>query len=242
MTRSKDDLPRRGLSRRAFLKTGATTGAASVLTGARDALAQANAAPSVETDALARVPIRLTLNGVAVEAEIEPALDLLAFLRERRELTGTKIGCNHGQCGACTVHLDGERINACLLLAVKADGREVTTIEGLADRAATEGIATTDGLHPLQAAFIEHDGQQCGYCTPGQIMSGAAMMASEGGIPDDEAAMTDLMSGNVCRCAAYPGIQAAMRAVRDGTLGDGGDATDGGRRGPLEPVPAPDAI
>ena len=229
---------RKGLSRRAFLKRGATTGAAAVVTGAGEALAQANATPSVETDAFARVPIALTLNGAQVEAEVEPALDLLSFLRERQGLTGTKVGCNHGQCGACTVHLDGERINACLLLAVKADGRVVTTIEGLADLAVAEGNASEDGLHPLQAAFIEHDGQQCGYCTPGQIMSGAALIASEGGIPDDDALMADLMSGNVCRCAAYPGIQAAMRSVRDGT----DDATDGGRRGPLEPVPAPDAI
>lgn len=129
-------------------------------------------------------------------------------------------------------------MNACLLLAVKADGRAVTTIEGLAQAAAADGTATADGLHPVQAAFIEHDGQQCGYCTPGQIMSGAALMASEGGIPEDDALMKDLMSGNVCRCAAYPGIQAALRAVRDGTH----DPTDGGRRGPLRPVPAPDTI
>ena len=230
------------LSRRAFLKTGATSGAAAALTGARDALAQADTSPDVERDALARVPIALTLNGTRLEAEVEPALDLLSFLRERQGLMGTKVGCNHGQCGACTVHLDGERVNACLLLAVKADGREVTTIEGLAPLAVADGTATDDGLHPLQAAFIQNDGQQCGYCTPGQIMSGAALIASEGGIPDDDALMADLMSGNLCRCAAYLGIQAAMRAVRDGTLSDGGDATDGGRRGPLEPVAAPGSI
>ena len=227
--------PPRGPSRRGFLR-GTAASAGGLAAAFRAGEAEAQAAPTVADTPLSRVPVRLMLNGEAVEAEVEPALDLLAFLRERQGLTGTKVGCNHGQCGACTVHIDGERVNACLVLAAKADGREVTTIEGLADHAALKGTATEDGLHPLQAAFMEHDALQCGYCTPGQIMSGAAMMASEGGIPADDARMKDLMSGNVCRCAAYPGIQAAMRSVRDG----GTDATDGGRRGPLEPVAAPE--
>ena len=230
--------PRARLSRRAFMKSGAATGAGIALARTGEAIAQADAAGEAAAEPLARVPIATTINGARVEAEVEPALDLLSFLRGRRGLTGTKLGCGHGQCGACTVHLDGERVNACLVLAAKADGREIATIEGLADAAVADGIATADGLHPIQAAFIEHDGQQCGYCTPGQIMSGAALMAAEGGIPDDDALMKDLMSGNVCRCAAYPGIQAALRSVRDGT----DDPTDGGRRGPLEPVPAPETI
>ena len=227
--------PQRGPSRRGFLR-GTAASAGGLAAAFRAGEAEAQAAPTVADTPLSRVPVHLMLNGEAVEAEVEPALDLLAFLRERQGLTGTKVGCNHGQCGACTVHMDGERVLACLVLAAKVDGREVTTIEGLADHAAREGTATEDGLHPLQAAFMEHDALQCGYCTPGQIMSGAAMMASEGGIPADDARMRDLMSGNLCRCAAYPGIQAAMRAVRDGT----NDPTDGGRRGPLEPVAAPE--
>jgi xanthine dehydrogenase YagT iron-sulfur-binding subunit len=132
-------------------------------------------------------------------------VSLLDALRERLGLTGTKKGCDHGQCGACTVHLDGRRIKSCMELAVMAQGHKVTTIEGLANG---------DALHPMQAAFIEHDGFQCGYCTPGQIMSAVAMLAE--GKAKTDAEVRELMSGNLCRCGAYPNIIAAIQAARKG--------------------------
>ncbi|HEX4735487.1 MAG TPA: (2Fe-2S)-binding protein, partial [Thermoleophilaceae bacterium] len=129
---------------------------------------------------------------------------LLDLLRERLGLTGSKKGCDHGQCGACTVLLDGRRVNACLVLAVSCAGAEVVSVEGLAQ----------DGeLHPLQRAFIEHDAFQCGYCTPGQIMSAVALI-TEGNAGSDED-IAEFMSGNICRCAAYPNIRAAIRQIRD---------------------------
>ena len=133
---------------------------------------------------------------------------LLAALREHLGLTGTKLGCDHGACGACTVHLDGRRVNSCLVLAVAADGRSITTIEGLA----------TDGrLHPMQQAFVDHDALQCGYCTPGQIMSAVACVQE--GHAGSDAAVREYMSGNLCRCGAYPNIVAAVRAVAEGQGG-----------------------
>ena len=159
----------------------------------------------------------ITINGTPVQVPADPRVSLLDYLREHLHLSGTKKGCNQGACGACTVLVDGERILSCLALAVQYDGREVTTIEGLAD---------VDGLHPLQAAFIEHDGFQCGYCTPGQICS-AIGMATEAsrGVPSH--VTTDLgadvvltreeiqerMSGNLCRCGAHNGIIDAIRAT-----------------------------
>lgn len=145
--------------------------------------------------------ISLSVNGESLSVPLEdPRTTLLDLLREHIGLTGTKKGCDRGQCGACTVLLDGKRINACLTLAASVDGTDVTTIEGL---------ATGDTLHPVQAAFIEHDGFQCGYCTPGQIMSAVGLLL-EGDAGADPERVREGMSGNICRCAAYPGITAAV--------------------------------
>jgi xanthine dehydrogenase YagT iron-sulfur-binding subunit len=145
--------------------------------------------------------IGLTVNGDRKDVLIEdPRVTLLDLLRERLDLTGTKKGCDRGQCGACTVLVDGRRINACLTLAVSLDGAEVLTIEGLADG---------DQLHPVQAAFIAHDGFQCGFCTPGQIMSAVGLLR-EGEAGDDPERIREGMSGNLCRCGAYAGITEAV--------------------------------
>ena len=151
--------------------------------------------------------IRLTLNGERRNVELDdPRVTLLDLLRERLDLTGTKKGCDRGQCGACTVLVDGRRVNACLALAVSLDGAEVLTIEG---------VASEDGLHPVQAAFIAHDGFQCGFCTPGQIMSAIGLIA-EGHAGDDPERVREGMSGNLCRCAAYRGItEAVLEAQRE---------------------------
>lgn len=145
--------------------------------------------------------ISLTVNGDQRRVELDdPRVTLLDLLRERLDLTGTKKGCDRGQCGACTVLVDGRRVNSCLSLAVTLDGADITTIEGLADG---------DTLHPVQTAFIEHDGFQCGYCTPGQIMSAVGLI-SEGHAGDDPERVREGMSGNLCRCAAYHGITEAV--------------------------------
>ena len=147
-----------------------------------------------------------------------------SILREGEGLTGTKVGCRHGQCGACTVHLDGRPRLACLTLAAQLEGREVTTIEGLARVAEAQGTATVDGVHPLQVAFVEHDGFQCGYCTPGQIMSGADVISE--GHAGSAAEVREYMSGNLYRCGAYPGITATVMdaAARIGAPQEGGGA------------------
>ncbi|WP_075795041.1 (2Fe-2S)-binding protein [Massilia putida] len=150
-------------------------------------------------DACQQYPIRLRINGQDRTFEVEAWVTLLDLLRERAGLTGTKKGCDHGQCGACTLLLDGRRINACLTLAVMQNGHEVTTIEGL---------ATSDTLHPLQQAFIDHDAFQCGYCTPGQICSAAGLVAEGQAKTADD--VRELMSGNLCRCGAYPQIARAV--------------------------------
>jgi xanthine dehydrogenase YagT iron-sulfur-binding subunit len=150
-------------------------------------------------DAHRQYPIRLCINGQDRAFDVESTVTLLDLLRERAGLTGTKKGCDHGQCGACTVLLDGRRINACLTLAVMQNGHEVTTIEGLADG---------DTLHPLQQAFIDHDAFQCGYCTPGQICSAAGLVAEGKARTVDD--VRELMSGNLCRCGAYPQIARAV--------------------------------
>ncbi len=147
----------------------------------------------------------MTVNGRAMSLDVDSRESLLDVLRERLALSGTKKGCDHGQCGACTVHLDGRRVLSCLTMAVQATGRDVGTVEGLA---ADDGT-----LHPLQQAFIDHDALQCGYCTPGQLMSGTACIA-EGHAGSDEQAK-EYLSGNLCRCGAYAGILAAVRAVAD---------------------------
>jgi xanthine dehydrogenase YagT iron-sulfur-binding subunit len=154
--------------------------------------------------------ISLSVNGIAHRVTIAPRVSLLDLLRERLELTGTKKGCDHGQCGACTVHVDGRRVLSCLTLAITCEGREVSTIEGLADGT---------HLHPMQRAFITHDAFQCGFCTPGQLMSAVALL--EEGHASSDAEIAEWMSGNLCRCAAYPNIRAAIREVRDARGGDG---------------------
>jgi xanthine dehydrogenase YagT iron-sulfur-binding subunit len=144
--------------------------------------------------------VGLTVNGKRHDLSLDPRSSLLDVLRDHLDLTGTKKGCDHGQCGACTVLVDGRRINSCLTLAVMKDGAHVTTIEGLA----------ADGaLHPLQQAFIEHDAFQCGYCTPGQICSAVGLLAEGRAKTADE--IRELMSGNICRCGAYPNIVAAIQ-------------------------------
>jgi len=148
------------------------------------------------------MPLHVTINGKAHDLQVEPWTTLLDLLRERLQLTGTKKGCDHGQCGACTVLIDGRRINSCLTLALMADRCEVTTIEGLA----------VDGaLHALQQAFIAHDAFQCGYCTPGQIVSAAGLMNEHRVMTRDE--VRELMSGNICRCGAYTNIVDAVMEV-----------------------------
>lgn len=165
-----------------------------------------------------RLDLRLTVNGEEHSLRLDPRVTLLDALREHLRLTGSKKGCDHGQCGACTVLVNGRRINACLTLAVMHEGDSVTTIEGL---------GTPEALHPMQAAFVRHDGFQCGYCTPGQICSSVAVLEEiRAGIPSHvtedleriefgEAELRERMSGNICRCAAYPNIIEAIREVQE---------------------------
>ena len=157
------------------------------------------------------VPVRLKINGKVHALEVDPRVTLLDALRERLNLTGSKKGCDHGQCGACTVLVNGRRINSCLSLALTHEGDEIITIEGLADG---------DELHPVQAAFIEHDGFQCGYCTPGQICSAVALL-QEGRVKTDDD-IREWMSGNLCRCGAYPNIVAAIKEVQGKSQGSNG--------------------
>lgn len=150
---------------------------------------------------MTKTSIHLTINGHRHELEVEPRVTLLDALRDRLDLTGTKKGCDQGQCGACTVHVDGQRVLACLTLAAQVEGREITTIEGLAGEDGT--------LNAVQAAFLEQDAFQCGYCTPGQIMSAVACIREGHAGSDDE--IREYMAGNLCRCGAYPHIVAAVR-------------------------------
>jgi len=145
------------------------------------------------------IALRLQINGRSHDLKVEPRVTLLDVLREQLGLTGTKKGCDQGQCGACTVHVNGERVLACLTLAAQVEGRTITTIEGLAQ----------GELHPVQAAFLERDAFQCGYCTPGQIMSAVACIRE--GHAGSDAEIREYMSGNLCRCGAYPNIVAAVR-------------------------------
>ena len=205
------------LSRRAFLQSASLVGAGAALQGVANAASKPAAAISTHT-----VNLTLDINGQSHPLSLDTRTSLLDTLREHLDLTGSKKGCDHGQCGACTVLLDGRRVNSCLTLAVSAQGAKITTIEGLAHG---EGM---NGLHPMQASFVEHDGFQCGYCTPGQICSAVAALeeakkgelsivsyrtgrTSKPEITDDE--IRERMSGNICRCGAYPNIVAAVRAV-----------------------------
>jgi xanthine dehydrogenase YagT iron-sulfur-binding subunit len=208
------------LSRRSFVKVAGILGAAAAtgiphLAAAEDAETAASTTPQ-------KMTLTLKVNGTPHSLSLDTRTSLLDALREHLQLTGSKKGCDHGQCGACTVLLDGRRVNSCLTLAVTADGAEITTIEGLAHG---------DTLHPVQAAFLEHDGFQCGYCTPGQICSAVALLKEhkhstlsavsfETGhtnnpeLTDNE--IRERMSGNICRCGAYPNIVAAVRAAAKG--------------------------
>ncbi|KQM58963.1 hypothetical protein ASE91_11240 [Sphingomonas sp. Leaf62] len=199
------------LSRRGLLAGSAAT--AVVVASPGSALAASPPPP----EATATVPVRFEVNGEKRELDLDPRTTLLDALREHLQLTGTKKGCDHGQCGACTVMVDGVRINSCLSLAVMHDGDAITTIEGL---------GTPDKLHPMQAAFIKHDGYQCGYCTPGQICSAVAVLDEiKRGVPSHaqgdlmsrptatNVEMRERMSGNICRCGAYSNIAEAMAEV-----------------------------
>jgi xanthine dehydrogenase YagT iron-sulfur-binding subunit len=150
-----------------------------------------------------RVNVTLRVNGQEHKLAIDPRTTLLDCLREVLHLTGTKKGCDHGQCGACTIHIGGRRMNSCLALAAAHDGDDIVTIEGL---------STPGHLHPMQAAFLQHDAYQCGYCTSGQIMSAVALLSEPVGASDDD--VREFMSGNICRCGAYPNIVKAIQHVR----------------------------
>ncbi|MFF4948711.1 2Fe-2S iron-sulfur cluster-binding protein [Streptomyces chattanoogensis] len=186
-----------------------------------DAAAETGAEGRSEGEVVRLSEIALRINGQARRLEVDPRTTLLDALREHLRLSGTKKGCDHGQCGACTVLINGRRVNACLTLAVMHEGDEVVTIEGLGD---------PGGLHPMQRAFVECDGFQCGYCTPGQICSAVGMLAevaagwpshATSDVASPRIALTDeeireRMSGNICRCAAYPNIVAAVRGIAEG--------------------------
>jgi xanthine dehydrogenase YagT iron-sulfur-binding subunit len=190
-------------SRRSFLSQ---LGAAGIVATAPPLLASAPAsAPAGEetTAAPGTVPLTLRVNGDAHTLHIDPRTTLLDCLRENLDLPGTKKGCDHGQCGACTVHVNGRRVNSCLSLAVMHSTDEITTIEGLGQ---------PGNLHPMQDAFVRHDSYQCGYCTPGQIMSAVALLKEPVGPSDDE--VKNAMYGNICRCGAYTNIVSAVQHVR----------------------------
>ena len=214
----EDDVPR-DPSRRSFLIGSATATAALVVSPLLAVpAAEAKSAAPVVADPNA-VPVQLIVNGKTHEMKLDPRTTLLDVLRESLGLTGTKKGCDQGACGACTVLVEGRRINSCLTLAAMNSGKRVTTIEGLAG----EG-----SLHPVQAAFIRNDGFQCGYCTPGQICSAVALIKEGHTTSDDE--IREWMSGNICRCGAYPNIVAAIREAKAGRqaaspVKGGGDAS-----------------
>ena len=189
-----------GPSRRSLLGVGAGLGVLPLMT----APAEATTAPTPASSKTGSIGVVLKVNGRDNRLDIDPRTTLLDALREHLQLTGSKKGCDHGQCGACTVHIDGKRVLACLTLAAAAEGGDITTIEGLAGK---------DGaLHPMQAAFVAQDGFQCGYCTPGQIMSAVACVREGHARSDEE--IREYMSGNLCRCGAYPNIVKAVNAAK----------------------------
>ncbi len=189
-------------SRRSFLKKSGVI-AAVTLTPAAAINAANNRLDERIATAMENVPLTVDINGEKHSLSIDPRTSLLDLLRENLRMTGTKKGCDYGQCGACTVHVNGERVLSCLTLAATTDGTKVTTIEGLANG---------EELHPMQTAFIKHDGFQCGYCTPGQIMSAVACIRE--GHATNRADIREFMSGNICRCGAYPNIVAAIEEVQ----------------------------
>jgi xanthine dehydrogenase YagT iron-sulfur-binding subunit len=195
------------VTRRSFLSH---LGAAGIAATASPVLAAAATQESPAVDAASEaqasagtVPVTLRVNGKSHVLRLDPRTTLLDCLRENLNLPGTKKGCDHGQCGACTVHVNGQRVNSCLSFAVMHSADKITTIEG---------IGQPDHLHPMQAAFVEYDGYQCGYCTSGQIMSAVALLGEPVGSSDDD--VKQAMYGNICRCGAYPNIIAAVQAVR----------------------------
>jgi xanthine dehydrogenase YagT iron-sulfur-binding subunit len=198
-------------TRRTFISR---LGMAGLLTSAGPAFAQRSrtesAPPPQVKDAIpaaeGAIPVNLRVNGKTYDLRIDPRTTLLDCLREHLHLTGSKKGCDHGQCGACTVHINGRRVNSCLCLAAMYQGDEITTIEGLGQ---------PENLHPMQEAFVAHDAYQCGYCTCGQIMSAVALLAEPCGPEDAE--VKEFMSGNICRCGAYQNIVAAVQSVRQNT-------------------------
>jgi len=195
------------VSRRSFLShlgaAGIAATTAPVLASAAALEPTAQHAPTQARAPAGTVPITLKVNGQSHNLSLDPRTTLLDCLRENLNLPGTKKGCDHGQCGACTVHVNGRRVNSCLSFAVMHPNDEITTIEG---------IGQPGNLHPMQAAFIEHDGYQCGYCTSGQIMSAVAVLKEPVGPTDDD--VKHAMYGNICRCGAYPNIVAAVQQVR----------------------------
>ena len=190
-------------SRRDFLKQ-STVLSAIALTPASVVKAAEHKWDEKVADVFEKVKVNLEVNGVAHSVMVEPRVTLLDLLREHLDLTGSKKGCDRGQCGACTVHVNGVRINSCLSLAVMNEGKKITTIEGLADG---------DNLHPMQEAFIKHDGFQCGYCTSGQIMSAVALVKE--GRTQSREQISEFMSGNICRCGAYSNIVKAIQEVKN---------------------------
>ncbi len=189
-------------SRRDFLKQSSLLSAIA-LTPAPVVKAAENQWDEKVADAFEKIPLNLEVNGVKYSVKVEPRVTLLDLLREQLNLTGSKKGCDRGQCGACTVHVDGVRINSCLSLALTNEGKKITTIEGLANG---------ENLHPMQEAFIKHDGFQCGYCTSGQIMSAVALVKE--GRTQSREQISEFMSGNICRCGAYSNIVKAIQDVK----------------------------
>lgn len=200
---SESEVTKNGDSRRDFLKKSSLFTALS-LTPVTVLKAADQKVDEQFAELFEKIPLNIRVNNKPYSLKVEPRVTLLDLLREQLDLTGTKKGCDHGQCGACTVHVDGKRINSCLSLAVMNEGKNITTIEGL---------AKGDELHPMQAAFIKHDGFQCGYCTPGQIMSAIACVRE--GHANSKAEIREYMSGNICRCGAYPHIVDAIVEVKE---------------------------
>ena len=195
-----------GVTRRTALwqlGAGGVAATAYPLVASAKTLPEEKSADTDEATVADAIPVTLRVNGTSLSLQVDPRTTLLDCLRESALLTGTKKGCDHGQCGACTVHVNGRRVNSCLSFAAMHENDEITTIEGLGQ---------PGNLHPMQASFVEHDGYQCGYCTSGQIMSAVALLNEPCGPANAD--VKELMSGNICRCGAYPNIVAAIQQVR----------------------------